>query len=183
MTLRRLSEGTVSGRPYRSAHRPGGRNPDHSKPRRGALLRRSRGRPSRISGPAPPALGVSGQIQTWETLALPHPWQPLTKLLMDPGRIVPIRSFEESCLSLRTTSRGRLVPPIVAETIRSKRPFRPYQSRGSADTWRRSLERARPLLWPRTRVGARCAMSSGGCTATLGRCAARENRLSTRAWI
>ena len=53
------------------------------------------------------------------------------------GHIVPIRSFEESYLSISTQevlaliekddpSWERLVPPTVAETIRSKRLFRPH---------------------------------------------------------
>ena len=80
---------------------------------------------------------VSGQIETWDTVALPHPWQHLHRLLMELGHIVPIRSFEESYLSIRTPevlaliekddpSWERLVPPTVAETIRSKRLFRPH---------------------------------------------------------
>jgi hypothetical protein len=78
----------------------------------------------------------SGQIETWETVALPHPWQPLHRLLTDLGHIVPIRAFEESLLSIRPPevlaliekddpAWETMVPPIVAQTIRSKRLFRP----------------------------------------------------------
>lgn len=81
---------------------------------------------------------VSGRIQILETFSFPHPWQSLHALLMGLGRIVPIRSFEESCLSIRAAevlaliekgdpSWEKFVPPTVAETIRSKRLFRPRE--------------------------------------------------------
>src|SRR5882724_11323272 len=45
---------------------------------------------------------VTGHIQTWDGLQLPPPWQHLHKLLTELGHVVPIRSFDESYLAIRT---------------------------------------------------------------------------------
>jgi hypothetical protein len=87
---------------------------------------------------------VSGQIQTLETHPPPGPWHHLSNLLMELGRLEPLRSYNESCLSIRTPDvlqrieRGdpsweSMVPPAVAEIIKSERLFRPpaRQSQGN----------------------------------------------------
>jgi hypothetical protein len=77
---------------------------------------------------------VTGQIQTFESAPPPAPWHHLDKLLMEIGRVEPIRSYEESYLSIRTPDvlakikRGdpsweSLVPATVAETIKAKHLF------------------------------------------------------------
>jgi len=65
----------------------------------------------------------------------PPPWQHLHKLLGELGHIVPIRSFDESYLAIRTPavlaliekddpSWERMVPPKVAEIIKAARLVR-----------------------------------------------------------
>ena len=79
---------------------------------------------------------VTGQIHTLENTTAPPPWHHLTKLLLDIGRVEPIRSYEESYLSIRTPDvlarieRGdqtweSMVPPAVAEIVKAKHFFRP----------------------------------------------------------
>ena len=77
---------------------------------------------------------ITGQIQTLETVDPPAPWHHLKHLLVEIGRIVPIRSYNESYLSIQTpdalariergdSSWETMVPPVVAETIKAKRLF------------------------------------------------------------
>jgi hypothetical protein len=77
---------------------------------------------------------ASGPAETLETVTFPHPWHALHRLLLDLGHVVPIRSFDESSLSIRAPdvltriekgdpSWETWVPPVVAETIRKKRLF------------------------------------------------------------
>jgi hypothetical protein len=65
-----------------------------------------------------------------------RPWSHLYRLLREIGRVEPLRSFDESYLSIRTPDvlarlqRGdpsweSMVPRPVAEIIKSKRLFRP----------------------------------------------------------
>jgi hypothetical protein len=78
---------------------------------------------------------ATGNIDTWETVQLPHPWQHLHRLLNELGRIVPLRPSEESYLSIDTPDvlariqRGdpaweAMVPAKVAAVINAKRLFR-----------------------------------------------------------
>ena len=88
---------------------------------------------------------VTGQVQTLENSTPPAPWHHLQRLLIDIGRIEPIRSYEESYLSIRTPevlslieredpSWESMVPLAVAEIIKSKRLFRREKSERSAVT-------------------------------------------------
>src|SRR5882724_11468156 len=78
---------------------------------------------------------VTGQIQTLENARIPAPWHHLHNLLVDIGRFEPIRSYDESYLSIRTPdvlalieredpSWESMVPPGVAEIIKAKHLFR-----------------------------------------------------------
>lgn len=77
---------------------------------------------------------VSGQVQTMSELAIPPPWHHTLAFLLEMGRVAPIRSFNESYLSIQTRDvlarieRGdrsweALVPPVVAEIINKERLF------------------------------------------------------------
>jgi hypothetical protein len=77
---------------------------------------------------------VSGQIQTVERLSVPPPWHHLRDLLLETGRIEPIRGYDESYLSIHTPDvlariqRGdpsweAMVPAAVAEMIHTKNLF------------------------------------------------------------
>jgi hypothetical protein len=77
---------------------------------------------------------VTGEIQSLEQAALPSPWHHLRAMLLEIGRLVPIRGCDESLLSIRTPdvlarierqdpSWEDLVPPTVAEIIRAKNLF------------------------------------------------------------
>ena len=79
---------------------------------------------------------VTGQIHTLENSTAPPPWHHLTKLLLEIGRVEPIRSYEESYLSIRTPdvlariekddpTWESMVPPAVAEIVKAKQLFRP----------------------------------------------------------
>ena len=79
---------------------------------------------------------LTGAVQTLESVDPPPPWQHLRKLLMEIGRLVPIRAYEESYLSIRTPevlarieaddpTWEEMVPPAVAEIIKAKNLFRP----------------------------------------------------------
>jgi len=81
-----------------------------------------------------PTREASGQILTVDDMAVPQPWQHLHDLLRELGRVESIHSYDESCLSIQTTDvlarieRGdrsweAMVPPVVAEIIKSKRLF------------------------------------------------------------
>jgi hypothetical protein len=77
---------------------------------------------------------VSGLIQTLKQADVPAPWHHLNQLLLEIGRVVPIRSYDESYLSIRTPdvlarikqgdpSWESMVPPVVAEMIKAKNLF------------------------------------------------------------
>lgn len=77
---------------------------------------------------------VTGEIQTLENAPRPAPWHHLYNLLVEIGRVEPIRSYEASYLSIHTPdvlarirkgdpSWESLVPPVVAEMIKGKHLF------------------------------------------------------------
>ena len=77
---------------------------------------------------------ATGEIQTLASAKAPPPWHHLQQLLIELGRVVPIRSYNESYLSIQTpdvlsriqegdASWEAMVPPAVAETIKAKRLF------------------------------------------------------------
>jgi len=77
---------------------------------------------------------ATGEIRTLANTKSPAPWHHLQQLLIELGRIVPIRSYNESYLSIHTpdvlsriqkgdVSWETMVPPVVAETIKAKRLF------------------------------------------------------------
>jgi hypothetical protein len=74
------------------------------------------------------------EIQTLGSARAPAPWHHLQQLLIELGRVVPIRSYNESYLSIQTpdvlsriqkgdASWEAMVPLVVAETIKVKRLF------------------------------------------------------------
>ena len=77
---------------------------------------------------------VTGEIQSLEQASLQSPWHHLAAMLLEIGRIVPIRGYDESLLSIRTSDvLGRIerqdpswedmVPPTVAGIIKAKNLF------------------------------------------------------------
>jgi hypothetical protein len=77
---------------------------------------------------------VSGQIHSVEDGPIPAPWQYLRSLLLEIGRVEPIRRYAEEYLSIRTPdvlARIRsddatwetMVPGVVADTIKTKGLF------------------------------------------------------------
>jgi hypothetical protein len=77
---------------------------------------------------------VSGQIQSVERSSVPPPWHLLRDLLLEIGRIEPIRGYDESLLSIHTPdvlariqkgdpSWEEMVPAKVAEIIKAKSLF------------------------------------------------------------
>ena len=77
---------------------------------------------------------VSGQVHSVEDAAIPAPWHHLRDLLLEIGRIEPIRHFAEEYLSIRTPdvlarieggdeSWEAMVPAVVAATIKTRRLF------------------------------------------------------------
>jgi hypothetical protein len=77
---------------------------------------------------------VTGEIRTLENSPRTAPWHHLHNLLIEIGRLVQIREYDESCLSIHTPDvlarikRGdpsweSMVPPVVAEMIKSKHLF------------------------------------------------------------
>jgi len=69
-----------------------------------------------------------------EQANIPAPWHHLNKLLLEIGRVVPIRSYDESYLSIRTPDvlakieQGdpaweSMVPAVVVEMIKAKHLF------------------------------------------------------------
>ena len=78
---------------------------------------------------------ITGEIRTVDNTPPKPPWHHLGNLLRDIGRVEPIRSYDESYLSIRTPDVLALiekddpkwesmVPPKVAEIIKAKRLFR-----------------------------------------------------------
>ena len=76
----------------------------------------------------------SGEIRSVDNVPLDPPWHHMRDLLIEIGRIEPIRDFNESYTSIHTTDvlariqRGdvswqELVPPTVAEMIKAKNLF------------------------------------------------------------
>jgi hypothetical protein len=77
---------------------------------------------------------VSGQIHSVENAPLSPPWPHLRDLLIEIGRIEPIRQYDEAYLSIHTPDVPRrietggpswetMVPPIVADIIKSEQLF------------------------------------------------------------
>ena len=77
---------------------------------------------------------ISGLIQTLRQVDIRPPWHHLNNLLLETGRVVPIRSYDESYLSIRTPDvlakikQGdpaweALVPDVVVEMIKAKQLF------------------------------------------------------------
>ncbi len=77
---------------------------------------------------------VTGEIQTLERAPVPSPWHHLRALLLEIGRVEPIRGYDESYLSIRTpdvlariqggdVSWEQMVPAAVAEIIKAKNLF------------------------------------------------------------
>ena len=77
---------------------------------------------------------ATDEIQTVEQGPITPPWHHLRALLLEIGRIVPIRDYDESLLSIRTPdvlarierqdpSWVAMVPPTVAEMIKAKQLF------------------------------------------------------------
>ena len=82
-----------------------------------------------------PALDpVSGEIHTVERAPIARPWQHLRDLLIDVGRLEPIRDYHEAYLSIHTPDVLRriqtrdpawkdMVPAVVADIIKTKKLF------------------------------------------------------------
>jgi hypothetical protein len=79
---------------------------------------------------------VTGEIQTVQNTPPPAPWHHLQNLLIEIGRVEAIHSYNESYLSIRTPevlaliesddrSWEEMVPPAVADIIKTKGLFRP----------------------------------------------------------
>jgi len=77
---------------------------------------------------------ATGEIQSLETAPVPPPWHHLRALLIEIGRVEPIRGFDESYLSIRAPDvlariQGRdaswegVVPAAVAEIIKAENLF------------------------------------------------------------
>jgi hypothetical protein len=77
---------------------------------------------------------VTGEIQSLERAPVPAPWHHLRALLLEIGRVEPIRGYDESYLSIRTpdvlariqggdASWEQMVPAAVAEIIKAENLF------------------------------------------------------------
>jgi hypothetical protein len=77
---------------------------------------------------------TTGQIETVDHGPIAPPWHHLRALLLEIGRVVPIRGYDESLLSIRTPdvlarierqdpSWETMVPPTVAQIIKAKELF------------------------------------------------------------
>jgi hypothetical protein len=77
---------------------------------------------------------VTGEIHSLERAPVPSPWHHLRALLLEIGRVEPIRGYDESYLSIRTpdvlariqggdASWEQMVPVAVAEIIKAKNLF------------------------------------------------------------
>jgi len=73
-------------------------------------------------------------MESIENATMPAPWHHLQELLLEIGRIVPIRGYDESLLGIRTaevlaqlqngdSSWETMVPAAVAETIKAENLF------------------------------------------------------------
>jgi len=96
---------------------------------------------------------TTDEIQTLENPPPPAPWHHLRNLLIDIGRIEPIRKYDESYLSIRTPdvlarierndpTWETMVPPAVAEIIKQKHLFR---HRADAAAVSEAVQATRPL--------------------------------------
>jgi len=85
---------------------------------------------------------VTGEIQTIQNTPPPAPWHHLQNLLIEIGRVEAIHSYNESYLSIRTPevlaliesddrSWEEMVPPAVADIIKTKGLFRPPSVAGN----------------------------------------------------
>jgi hypothetical protein len=88
---------------------------------------------------------VTGEIQLPDRYPVPPPWHHMRALLLDIGRVEPLRGYDESYLSIRTpdvlariqggdASWEQMVPAPVAEIIKAKNLFgwRPRQEMSTA---------------------------------------------------
>ena len=77
---------------------------------------------------------ISGEIHSIERAPFPRPWQHLRDLLIDIGRLQPIRDCDEAYLSIQTPDALRrieagdpaweaMVPPVVADIVKTKKLF------------------------------------------------------------
>ena len=77
---------------------------------------------------------ATGEIQSLERAPVPSPWHHLRALLLEIGRVEPIRGYDESYLSIRTpdvlariqggdAAWEQMVPAAVAEIIKSENLF------------------------------------------------------------
>lgn len=77
---------------------------------------------------------ATGQILSADTAPIAPPWHHIRALLLEIGRLVPIRNYNEQYLSIRTPEVlariqagdpgwEDLVPPVVAETIKTRQLF------------------------------------------------------------
>jgi hypothetical protein len=77
---------------------------------------------------------ITGEIHTLENSPQRAPWHHLTKLLIEIGRVEPIREYNESYLSIRSEdvltkimqadpTWESMVPPAVAELIKTEKLF------------------------------------------------------------
>ena len=87
---------------------------------------------------------VTGEIQSLETGSGSAPWHHLRRLLLEIGRVEPIRGYDESYLSIRTPDvlariqRGdasweQMVPAAVAEIIKAENLFGWHSAAGNVD--------------------------------------------------
>jgi hypothetical protein len=77
---------------------------------------------------------VTGRVESLDTDAPPPPWRHLRALLLEIGRVEPIRGYDESYLSIRTPdvlaliqsgddAWEQMVPTAVAEIIKAENLF------------------------------------------------------------
>jgi hypothetical protein len=93
---------------------------------------------------------VTGGIRTLQNTPPPAPWHHLHKLLMEIGRVEAIHSYDESYLSIRTPevlalierddpSWEAMVPPAVAQIIKTKGLFRTKSVPGTPNSGGRAM--------------------------------------------
>jgi hypothetical protein len=84
---------------------------------------------------------ASGRVFTVETLPVQTAWRHIRDYLLETGRLVPIRRYDERLLSIMTTdvlariqsgdaAWETMVPTGVAQTIKAKRLFGYAQAQG-----------------------------------------------------
>jgi hypothetical protein len=88
---------------------------------------------------------VTGEIHSLERGPVPSPWHHLRALLLEIGRVEPIRGYDESCLSIRTpdvlariqsgdASWEEMVPAAVAKIIKAENLFSWRPGRATSTT-------------------------------------------------